>query len=179
MTRLQELYRKEVIPQMKEKFGYKNDLAVPKVEKVVINLGTGPALKDAKLLDTMIENLKKIAGQIPIKRQAKKAISGFGIREGMVVGLKTTLRAKRMYHFLDKLANVVLPRVRDFKGIDPKGFDGHGNLSIGIKEHTVFPEIKAEDVEKIHGLEIAIITSAKTDKEGKELLKLLGFPFKK
>lgn len=175
---LKELYKKEIIPQMRNKFGYKNNLAVPRVEKVVINVGTGPALKDVKLLDTMVENLKKITGQIPQRRQAKKAISGFGIRKGMVVGLRVTLRANRMYDFLDKLANVVLPRTRDFRGINPKGFDGQGNYTLGIKEHTVFPEIKTEDVEKIHGLEISIVTTAKKDEEGKELLRLLGFPFK-
>lgn len=178
MTRLQKIYKKKVISQMKEKFGYKNDLAVPKVEKVVINIGTSLALKDTKLLDIMIENLKKITGQIPQKRQARKTISDFGIRKGMIVGLRVTLRTNKMYDFLDKLANVVLPRVRDFKGINLKRFDGQGNLNMGIKEHTVFPEIKAEDVEKLHGLEISIITTAKTNEEGKELLKLLGFPFK-
>lgn len=175
---LKEIYKKQVVPQMRAKFRYKNNLAVPKVTKVTVNLGTGPALKDPKLLDIMIESIKKITGQIPIKRQAKKAISGFGIKKGMIVGLQVTLRGERMYNFLDKLANVVLPRIRDFKGLDPKKFDGHGNYTLGIKEHTVFPEIKTEDVEKIHGLEITIVTSAKCNEEAKELFKLLGFPFK-
>lgn len=175
---LKEIYKKEVILKMKKRFGYKNDLAVPKLTKVIVNIGTGPALKDPKLLNIMVESMKKIIGQIPIKRQAKKAISGFGIREGMIVGLQVTLREKQMYNFLDKLANVVLPRIRDFKGLDPKKFDGYGNYTLGIKEHTVFPEIKTEDVEKIHGLEVTIVTSAKSNEEAKELLKLLGFPFK-
>lgn len=176
MTRLQKLYKEKVIPEMKKQFGYKNDLAVPRLKKVAINIGTGKTLKDPKLLDIMINNLKRITGQVPVKTRAKRAISGFNIREGLVVGLKVTLRGKRMYDFLDKLANATLPRIRDFKGLSAKSFDKQGNYTIGLKEQIVFPEIRSDEVEKIHGLEICINTTAKNPKEGLFLLKLLGFP---
>lgn len=179
MTQLLELYRKKIIPEMKKKFGYTNDLAVPKVEKIVVNIGTGQALKDPKLLDIMSETIKKITGQAPIKTKAKKAISGFGIKKNMVVGLKVTLRGIRMYEFLNKLINVVLPRVRDFRGLSPASFDGKGNYMIGFREHTVFPEVRSDEVEKIHGLEVSIVTTAKTDSEAQALLEFFGLPFKK
>lgn len=176
---LQKKYKKEVILEMKKKFGYKNNLAVPRIEKVVVNIGTGAALKDPKLLEVMKNTLKEITGQIPVQTKARRSVSGFNIKQGMFVGMMTTLRGFRMYEFLNKLINVVLPRVRDFKGLSRKSFDGHGNYSLGLKEHMVFPEIKAEEVEKIHGLEISVITSAKNDKEGEALLELLGFPFER
>jgi large subunit ribosomal protein L5 len=177
MPRLQKLYKEQVIPKMKAEFGYKNNLAVPKALKVVINIGTGRTLKDPKLLNIMINNLKKISGQVPVKTKSKKAIAGFGIKVGMVVGLKITLRKKRMYDFLDKLANVVLPRVRDFKGLSVKSFDKNGNYTIGFREQISFPELHSDEVEKTHGLEVCINTTAKTNKEGAALLKYLGFPF--
>jgi large subunit ribosomal protein L5 len=173
--RLKEKYRKEVIPKMREIFGYQNNLAVPKLEKVVINVGTGRALRDSKFMEVMIDNLKRITGQKPTERRAKKAISNFKIRKGLVIGLMVTLRGKRMYEFVDKLINVALPRVRDFRGLSPKGFDDQGNYTIGFKEHIVFPEIKPDEVEKLHGLEVSIVTNTKNKKEAKELLRLLGF----
>lgn len=176
MSRLQRLYKEQVIPKMKAEFGYKNDLAVPRVLKVVINIGTGKTLKDPKLLDIMINNLKKICAQAPVKTRTKKAISGFGIKSGMVVGLKVTLRKTRMYDFLDKLINAVLPRVRDFKGLSLKSFDKKGNYTVGFKEQIVFPELRSDEVAKIHGLEVCIHTTAKNNKEGTALLKYLGFP---
>jgi len=171
-------FRQVVIPAMKKKFGYTNDLEVPRIEKVTINVGTGPAKKDPKLLEVMTNTLKKITGQIPVICKAKKSISGFGIKKGEIVGLKVTLRRKRMEDFLTKLIHVTLPRIRDFRGLNSSGFDKHGNFTLGIKEHTVFPEIKADEVEKIHGLEITIVTTAKKDVKAKELLKLFGFPFR-
>jgi large subunit ribosomal protein L5 len=178
MSRLKKLYKEQVIPKMKKKFDYNNDLSVPKIEKVVVNVGTGVALKDSKLLDSMIESVKKICGQAPIKTYARKAISGFGVKEKQAVGLKVTLRRERMYDFLDKLVGATLPRVRDFRGLSVKGFDKQGNFTIGFKEHIVFPEVKADEVEKIHGLEVCISTTAKASKEALELFKLLGFPLK-
>lgn len=178
MSRLKEKYQKEVIPALKEILDYKNSLAVPKLEKVVINVGTGQGLKDAKFNEVVANTLQRITGQRPVKTMAKKSISSFKVREGMVVGLMVTLRGKRMYDFVDKLINITLPRVRDFRGLEIKSVDGQGNLNIGFKEHLAFPEIKADEVEKIHGLEVAVITTAKTKKEGLELFKLLGFPFR-
>jgi len=178
MNRIEELYKKEIIPKMKEKFNLSNNFEVPKIEKIVINVGTGPAIKDKKLLDHMIDTITKITGQAPIKTFSKKAISGFGIREGQVVGLKVTLRKQRMYDFLDKLINISLPRVRDFQGLTTKSFDMQGNFSIGIKEQIVFPEIKADEVDYIHGLEICISTNSNNKDMVYELFKMLGFPFK-
>lgn len=178
MTELLKLYRKKIIPEMKKKFGYKNNLAVPKLEKIVVNIGIGRALKDPKLLDIMVETIRKITGQAPVKTKARKAISGFNIKKNMVVGLKTTLRGVRMYEFLNKLINVVLPRVRDFRGLSSKSFDGKGNYMIGFREHIVFPEVFSDEVEKIHGLEVSIVTTAKSNLEAKALLKFFGFPFK-
>ena len=178
MLSLREKYKKEVIPAMRERFGYKNDLAVPKIEKVVVNVGIGKFLKDEKAQETIINDLAKITGQKPIYTLARKAISGFKIRKGMKVGLKVTLRKKRMYDFLERLIHVAIPRIRDFRGIPEKSIDKEGNLSIGIKEHIIFPEIAHEDVKLIFGFEVTIITSAKTREEAVELFKLLGFPIK-
>lgn len=179
MARLKDIYRKKIQASLKESLGKKSLMAVPKLEKVIVSIGTGKALKDPKLLDTMTQNLKKISGQAPVKTLARVSISNFGIREGMTVGLKVTLRKERMYEFVDKLVNVTLPRVRDFQGIEKSGFDGKGNYSLGFKEHNVFPEIKSSDVEKLHGLQITVKTTASNDREGYSLLKELGFPFKK
>ncbi|PIP18020.1 MAG: 50S ribosomal protein L5 [Parcubacteria group bacterium CG_4_10_14_0_8_um_filter_35_7] len=178
MSRLKQKYIKEVIPAMKEKFGYKNDLAVPRLERAILNVGLGPALKDSKFMDTVENTLLKITGQKPIKTLAKKSVSSFKIRKGMVVGMKVTLRGERMNDFVDKLINIALPRVRDFRGLSPQIMDGRGNLAIGFKEHIVFPEIKPDEVEKLHGLEVVVVTTATDDREGLELLKLLGFPFR-
>lgn len=180
MSRLHEYYKKEIIPKMRELFGYKNDLAVPRIEKITINIGLGDALKkkDPKIIEVAKETIFKITGQIPVETKAKKSISGFKIRKGLVVGLKVTLRKNKMYDFLDKLINVALPRTRDFKGIDPNSVDAKGNLSLGFKEQVVFPEINPQTIEKIHGLEITITTNAGNQEKGKALLKLFGFPFK-
>lgn len=175
---LREKYIKQVIPAMKMRFGYKNDLAVPKLEKVVVNVGIGQSLKDAKFKENVENTLSRITGQKSVERKAKKAIASFKIKKGQVIGLMVTLRGKRMYDFVDKLINIALPRTRDFRGLNPKSLDGHGNLTIGFKEHIAFPEIKADEVERLHGLEVVVVTSAKDDEKGLELLKLLGFPFK-
>ena len=164
---------------MKAKFGYDNNMAVPKITKVVLNVGIGKAKDDPKIAELVENTLKRISGQKPIYTLSKKSISAFKVREGMKVGLKVTLRGARMWDFLTKLVTIALPRVRDFRGLDPKSVDGHGNLNIGFKEHMVFPEIKSDEVEKIHGLEIAVSNSAANQEEGLELFKFLGFPFKK
>jgi len=180
MSRLKELYKKEVIPKMKEIFGYKNDLAVPKLEKITLNIGLGEAIKrnDPKQIETAKQTCLKITGQKPTETKAKKSISGFKIRKGQVVGLKATLRGEKMYDFLDKLINVTLPRSRDFRGIPLTSFDERGNLSLGFREQLIFPEISPEAVEKIHGLEITIITTARDREKGLTLLKLFGLPFR-
>lgn len=174
--RLQTKYIKEVIPAMKKRFGYKNNLAVPIIEKVIVNTGTGRFVRDEKMRKHISQDISLITGQRPIVRLTRKAIAGFKIRAGVPIGLKVTLRSKRMWEFVDRLISLALPRVRDFKGIPSKSFDGSGNLSIGLKEHIVFPEIKAENVKDIFSLEVNIVTTAKTDEEGKTLFKLLGFP---
>jgi len=178
MSRINKKFTKDVIPAMKQKFGYKNDLSVPRLIKVVVNVGINQSQKDDKLLDKVIEDVTKIVGQKPVQTKAKKSISAFKIREGVVVGVKATLRGKRMYNFVDKLVNVTLARVRDFRGLEPKSVDQQGNLTIGFQEYIVFPEIRSDDVERLHGLEVTVSTNAKTKEEGLELLKLLGFPFK-
>lgn len=178
MSELKKIYKEKVIPKLKEEFGYKNNLAVPAIEKVVVNVGIGKGLKDSKYTEAVEETLVKITGQQPVKTKAKKAISAFKIREGMVVGMKVTLHGQMMYDFIDKLVNVTLPRVRDFRGLSPKSVDQKGNFSIGFKENTAFPEIQPDEIEKMHGLEVAIHTTAKTKEEGLALLKYLGFPFK-
>lgn len=177
---LQEKYQKEVIPAMKEKFGYKNDLAVPRIKGTIVNVGIGSsALKDEKTQEIISKNLTLITGQKPVPTLARKAIAGFKTRKGMVVGLKITLRGKRMFEFLSRLINVALPRTRDFRGLSPKSVDQGGNLTIGIKEHIIFPETSGEDIKRIFGLEVTVVSSAKKRKEALELFKLLGFPIKK
>jgi large subunit ribosomal protein L5 len=175
---LKEKYHKEVIEQMKAEFGYTNNLAVPKILKVTLNVGIGKGKEDPKVAETANNTLMRITGQRPIYTLAKKSISAFKVRAGMKVGLKVTLRGRRMWDFLEKLVKVSLPRVRDFRGLAPQSVDKNGNLNIGFKEHLIFPEIKSDEVEKIHGLEVAITTSAGDYKKGFKLLKYLGFPFR-
>jgi large subunit ribosomal protein L5 len=177
MAVLTELYRNEILPQMMDKFNYENVMAVPKLNKIIVNVGLGEAKDDSKLLDSVLEEIALITGQRPVITRAKKAVSNFKIREGMPIGLKTTLRGELMYEFLYKLINVTLPRIRDFRGVSGKSFDGRGNYNLGIKEHIVFPEIEIDKVYKVHGLEITIVTTAETDEEGYELLRLMGMPF--
>jgi len=175
---LQEKYKKEVIPAMKERFGYRNDLAVPKIKRAIVNVGIGSILGDEKAQELISKDLALITGQKPVPTLAKKAISGFKTRKGMIVGLKVTLRGKRMFDFLSRLINIVLPRIRDFRGLPSKSVDEGGNLTVGIKEHIVFPEISQENIKKIFGLEITIVTNAEKREEALELFKLLGFPIK-
>jgi large subunit ribosomal protein L5 len=178
MSQLKTIYEKEVAPKLTEKFGYKNLMQVPKLEKVVLNMGLGEAIQNVKLLDSAVEELSLIAGQKAVVTRARKSIAAFKVREGMPIGCRVTLRRNRMYDFLYKLVNVALARVRDFKGVSGKAMDGSGNYSLGIREHIIFPEIDYDKIEKIKGLNISIVTTAKTDAEGKELLKLLGMPFR-
>lgn len=178
MLKLREKYIKEAVPAMKEKFGYQNNLAVPKIKKVVVNLGFSSGEKDEKYQEELSRDLSLITGQKPSVRQARKSIAGFKIREGMAVGLAVTLREERMYDFLDRLIHIVLPRSRDFRGLPEKNIDRNGNLNVGIKEQIIFPEISAENTRNIFGFEISVTTTAKTKEEGKELFKLLGFPIK-
>ncbi|MFH0972693.1 MAG: 50S ribosomal protein L5 [Patescibacteria group bacterium] len=175
---LKEKYKKEIIPKMKEKFGYKNDLAAPKLEKAVVNVGFGKHVKEKEYVKHIQEILEKITGQKPILTKAKKSISPFKLRQGMIIGAKVTLRGNRMYDFVEKLINITFPRVRDFRGINEKSVDKTGNLSVGFKEHLAFPEIAVDDVENSYGLEICIATTAKSREEGLELFKLLKFPLK-
>jgi large subunit ribosomal protein L5 len=179
MARLKEKYAKEILPQMTEKFGYKNVMLVPKIEKICINIGAGDAKDDAKLMERLAAELTQIAGQKPVITRSKKAIANFHLREDQPVGVRVTLRRERMYEFLDRLVSVALPRVRDFSGIPAKGFDGRGNYTLGINEQIIFPEIDLEKVEKIKGMNVTIVTTAKTDEESKELLRLFGMPFKR
>lgn len=179
MNRFEELYKSEVLPKLKEQFGINNTLAAPRIEKVIINAGLGKSLMDASYADTAVEVLEKISGQKAVTTLARKSISNFKIREGMVVGAKVTLRGERMYAFLDKLVHVTLPRVRDFRGISRTAFDGQGNYSLGFKEHIVFPEISSDDVERLIGLEVNIVTTAQNNEQGVALLEGLGFPFEK
>ena|SRR3989338_1853559 len=179
MNRLREKFQKEIRPRLMKDLGYDNILAVPRLEKVVINVGTSQGLKDAKYNEGVEATLKRITGQRPVKTLARQSISNFKIRAGQTVGLMVTLRSGRMYDFLDKLINVTLPRVRDFRGLDPKNIDQSGNLNLGLKEHLAFPEIKSDEVEKIHGLQITVVTTAKNKTEGLALLRELGFPFSK
>jgi large subunit ribosomal protein L5 len=177
MARLKEFYSKEVAPAMMKKFDYKNVMEIPKVEKVVINMGVSDAVGNPKSLDAAVADLTQISGQKPVVTKAKKSISAFKLREGMSIGAKVTLRGERMYHFMDKLLNVALPRVRDFRGISPKAFDGRGNYTLGVKEQLIFPEMEYDKIDKIRGMDITIVTSANTDEEARELLKLMGMPF--
>jgi large subunit ribosomal protein L5 len=174
---MKEKYNDEVTKGLMEKFGYKNVMEIPKIEKVVINMGVGEAVSNPKILDVAVNDMMIIAGQKPVVTRAKKSIAAFKIREGMPIGAKVTLRGERMYQFLDKLLNIALPRVRDFRGVSPKSFDGSGNYTMGIKEQLIFPEIEYDKVDKIRGMDIIIVTTAKTDEEAHELLKLMGMPF--
>jgi large subunit ribosomal protein L5 len=178
MSQLKEFYEKEAVPKLTKKFNYKNIMQVPRLEKVVLNMGLGEAIQNIKLLDAAAEELQIIAGQHPVITRAKKSIAAFKLREGMPIGCMVTLRRNRMYDFFYKLVNVALPRVRDFRGISGKAFDGRGNYSLGIKEHIIFPEIEYDKIDKIKGLNISVVTSARNDEEGKELLRLLGMPFR-
>jgi len=178
-SRLQEKYNKEVVPALREKFGYKNIMAVPKITKVVLNVGINSRNTDSGLLEAVESTLTRISGQKPVRTKAKKAISAFKVKENMVVGVVVTLRGQRMYDFLEKLVNVSLPRIRDFRGISEKNIDQQGNLTIGFKEHIVFPEIRSDEVERIHGLQVTVTTNAGDQAAGQELFRLLGFPFQK
>ncbi|PWK05686.1 LSU ribosomal protein L5P [Tumebacillus permanentifrigoris] len=178
MARMQEFYKNEVVPALMTKFEYKSVMQVPKLDKIVINMGLGEAVANAKVLDTAVGDLALISGQKPVVTKAKKSIAGFKIREGMPIGAKVTLRGDRMYHFLDKLFNVALPRVRDFRGISPKAFDGRGNYTLGLKEQLIFPEVEYEKVDKVRGMDIIFVTTAKSDEEAREFLKLMGAPFR-
>lgn len=177
MARLKDKYLNEVLPGLQEQFKYTNVMAIPKLDKVVINIGLGEAVQNPKALDAALNDLTLIAGQKPVVTRAKKSIAGFKLREGMPVGVKVTLRGDRMYEFVDRLLNVALPRVRDFRGVSPKSFDGRGNYSLGLKEQLIFPEIEYDKIDKLRGMEIVFATTAKTDEEGRALLKLLGMPF--
>jgi large subunit ribosomal protein L5 len=178
MSQLKEFYEKEAVPKLIKAFDYKNIMQVPKLEKVVLNMGLGEAIQNIKLLDAATEELRIIAGQKPVITRAKKSIDAFKLREGMPIGCMVTLRRTRMYDFFYKLVNIALPRVRDFRGISAKAFDGRGNYSLGIKEHMIFPEIDFDKIDRIKGLNISVVTSAKTDDEGRELLRILGMPFR-
>ncbi|HIS02906.1 MAG TPA: 50S ribosomal protein L5 [Candidatus Pullichristensenella avicola] len=177
MARLKDKYRSEVIPALKERFGYKNVMEIPKLEKVVINMGLGDCKDNSKALELAVTELATISGQKPLVTKAKKSIANFKVRAGMNVGAKVTLRGDRMYEFTDKLVSIVLPRVRDFRGVSNKAFDGRGNYSLGVREQLIFPEIDYDKVEKIRGMEMVFVTTAKTDEEARELLRLLGMPF--
>ena len=177
MTRLQEKYQKEVVPAMIEKFGYKNVMEVPKLEKIVINMGVGEAKENQKVLESAVSDLTLISGQKPILTKAKKSVANFKLREKMPIGCKVTLRKTQMFEFADKLMSIALPRVRDFRGISSKAFDGRGNYSLGIKEQLIFPEIEYDKIDKVRGMDIIFVTSANTDEEARELLRFLGMPF--
>lgn len=177
MSRLKDKYIDDVAKALMEKFSYKNVMEIPKIEKVVINMGVGEAVGNPKVLDAAVNDMMLIAGQRPVITRAKKSIAAFKIREGMPIGAKVTLRGERMYQFLDKLFNVALPRVRDFRGVSPRAFDGRGNYTLGIKEQLIFPEIEYDKIDKVRGMDIIIVTNAKSDEEGRELLKLMGMPF--
>ncbi|KEO81747.1 50S ribosomal protein L5 [Tumebacillus flagellatus] len=178
MARMQEFYKNEVVPSLMNKFEYKSVMQVPKLEKIVINMGLGEAVANAKVLDSAVEDLQLISGQKPVITKAKKSIAGFKIREGMPIGAKVTLRGDRMYHFLDKLFNVALPRVRDFRGISPKAFDGRGNYTLGLKEQLIFPEVEYDKIDKVRGMDIVFVTTAQSDEEAREFLRLMGAPFR-
>jgi large subunit ribosomal protein L5 len=178
MARMKDFYKENVVPALMKKFEYSSVMQVPKVEKVVINMGLGEAVQNPKVLDTAVEELATISGQKPVVTRAKKSIAGFKIRENMPIGVKVTLRGERMYHFLDKLFNVALPRVRDFRGVSPKAFDGRGNYTLGLKEQLIFPEIEYDKIDKVRGMDVVIVTTSNTDEEAKALLTELGMPFR-
>ena len=176
-TRLQEKYLSEVVPALQDKFQYKNVMMIPKLEKVVINMGCGEAVSNSKALEGAVADMTQIAGQKPVITKAKKSIANFKVRQGMPLGAKVTLRGDRMYYFLDKLMNLALPRVRDFRGVSATAFDGRGNYALGLKEQLIFPEIEYDKIDKVRGMDIIVVTTANTDEEARELLKLLGMPF--
>lgn len=178
MARLKEQYRNDITKSVREKFGYKNVNEIPKLEKLVINIGVGEAIANAKAIDSAMGDLAKITGQKPIVTKAKKSVAAFKLRAGMPIGCKVTLRGERMYEFVDKLFNIALPRVRDFRGVSPKSFDGRGNYTLGVKEQLIFPEIEYDKIDKTRGMDIIFVTTAKTDEEAHELLKQMGMPFK-
>ena len=179
MSRLKDLYSNEIKDAMVKKFGYKNVMQIPKLDKIVINMGVGEAKENAKVLDTAIKDLETITGQKAVVTRAKKSVANFKLREGMPIGCKVTLRGEKMYEFTDRLVNLALPRVRDFRGVNPDAFDGRGNYALGIKEQLIFPEIEYDKVDKVRGMDIIFVTTAETDEEARELLTLLGMPFKK
>jgi len=177
-TRVKEMYSKDVVPQLMQKFGYQNIMEVPRLEKITLNMGLGEAVQNVKVLDSAVQELSLIAGQKAVITKAKKSIASFKLREGMPIGVMVTLRHSRMMEFFDKLVNIALPRVRDFRGVSGKAFDGRGNYALGIREQIIFPEINYDKIDKVKGLNVSIVTTAKTDEEGKELLRLLGMPFR-
>ncbi len=179
MARLKELYVNEVAPQMMKKFGYKSVMQIPKLDKVVINVACGDAIQNSKVLDAIVADVRTITGQQPVLCKAKKSVANFKLREGMVIGVKVTLRGEKMYEFIDRFFNLALPRVRDFRGINPNAFDGRGNYSIGIKEQLIFPEIEYDKIDKVRGMDICFVTTSNTDEEARELLSLMGAPFEK
>ncbi|KJS14343.1 MAG: 50S ribosomal protein L5 [Desulfotomaculum sp. BICA1-6] len=178
MPRLKDKFRSEVVKAMMERFGYKNVMQVPRLEKVVVNMGVGEAIQNSKIIDNAVNDMTIITGQRPVVTKAKKSIAAFKLRQGMTIGCKVTLRGDRMYEFVDRLFSIALPRVRDFRGISPKSFDGRGNYSMGVKEQLIFPEIDYDKIDKVRGMDIIIVTTAKTDEEARELLRLMGMPFK-
>ncbi|MFB3852947.1 MAG: 50S ribosomal protein L5 [Vicinamibacterales bacterium] len=177
-ARLKERYLKEVVPALKKEFGYKNVMAVPRIEKVVLNMGLGEATQNVKIIDAGQDELARISGQRPVTTRAKKSIAAFKLRQGMPVGTMVTLRGERMFEFLDRLMNIALPRVRDFKGVSPRGFDGRGSFTLGLRDQLIFPEIDYMKVDKARGLNVSVVTTAKTDEEARRLLQLLGMPFR-
>ncbi len=178
-ARLYTQYKEEIVPKLKEEFSIENVMSIPKLEKIVINVGVGEAIQDKKVLDTIVANVAQITGQMPVTTKAKQSISNFKLREGMPIGCKVTLRSRIMYEFLDRFINLALPRTRDFQGVPDKSFDGRGNYTVGIKEHTIFPEIDTDKATKIHGMDITFVTTAETDEEAFALLKHFGMPFKR
>ena len=179
MSRLKDQYQNEIVDAMMKKFGYKNKMQVPKLDKIVVNMGVGEAKENAKILEAAVKDMETITGQKAIVTKAKHSIANFKIREGMAIGCKVTLRGEKMYEFLDRLVNLALPRVRDFRGINPNAFDGRGNYALGIKEQLIFPEIEYDKIDKIRGMDVIVVTTAKTDEEGRELLGQFGMPFAK
>ncbi len=178
MARLKEKYEKEVVPALTQEFGYNNIMEVPRIQKVVVNVGLGEAITNARALDATVKDVSTITGQHPVITRAKKSIAAFKVRTGMPIGVMVTLRGERMWDFLDKLFNVALPRLRDFHGISPKGFDGRGNFTLGLREQLIFPEIEYDKIDRLRGLEVTVVTTAKTDEESRRLLQLLGMPFR-
>jgi large subunit ribosomal protein L5 len=179
MAHMKEVYKNEVLPALQKEFGYKSVMQVPKIEKITLNMGVGDALADKKLLENAIADLEKLSGQKPVTTKARKSVAGFKVREGYPIGCKVTLRGDRMWEFFERLVGIAIPRIRDFRGLNSKSFDGRGNYSMGVKEQIIFPEIDYDKIDKIRGLDITITTSAKTDDEGRALLRAFNFPFKK